>query len=120
MTQAQARSAGPEPETSPETAPRGEALSQTVVETQSLLAQTGYIASIELATAIHLSSTLARPLFLEGEAGTGKTAIAQALAQAHALPLVRLQCDEGLEQAEGRMTGMAMVDPTQEGAGDRC
>lgn len=103
MTQAQARSAGPKPETGPEiaqeTAPRGEALSQTVVETQSLLAQTGYIASIELATAIHLSSTLARPLFLEGEAGTGKTAIAQALAQAHDLPLVRLQCYEGLDQA---------------------
>jgi len=72
---------------------------RTVPETQAALEGTGYIAGTELATAIHLSTVLNRPLFLEGEAGTGKTAIAQALAQAYDLPLVRLQCYEGLDQA---------------------
>ena len=72
---------------------------QTVTATQTALADTGYIASTELATSIHLAMNLTRPLFLEGEAGTGKTAIAQAVAQALDLPLVRLQCYEGLDQA---------------------
>ncbi|MGB1156685.1 MAG: AAA family ATPase [Alphaproteobacteria bacterium] len=71
----------------------------SVEATRAALAETGYIANTELATALHLSTALSRPLFLEGEAGTGKTAVAQALAQALDLPLVRLQCYEGLDQA---------------------
>ena len=71
----------------------------SVDATRAALAETGYIANTELATALHLSTALSRPLFLEGEAGTGKTAVAQALAQALDLPLVRLQCYEGLDQA---------------------
>src|SRR6266511_2231293 len=64
------------------------------------LAATGYLADDGLATAGYLAITLRRPLFLEGEAGVGKTAFAQALAQAVGIPLVRLQCYEGLDAAQ--------------------
>lgn len=62
-----------------------------------LLAQ-GYVARRELATAAFLSLRLQRPLFLEGEPGTGKTEIAKALAAGLGRPLLRLQCYEGLDQ----------------------
>lgn len=61
------------------------------------LADAGYIAEESLATALYLASELSRPLLLEGEAGTGKTAIAAAAASAHAAELIRLQCYEGLD-----------------------
>jgi len=64
------------------------------------LAATGYLADDGLATAGYLALTLRRPLFLEGEAGVGKTAFAQALAQASGAHLVRLQCYEGLDAAQ--------------------
>ncbi|WP_077037547.1 MoxR family ATPase [Pelomonas sp. KK5] len=64
----------------------------------ALLAQ-GYVAQRELATAAFLAMRLARPLFLEGEPGTGKTEIAKSLAALLAKPLVRLQCYEGLDLA---------------------
>jgi MoxR-like ATPase len=64
------------------------------------LAATGYLADDGLATAGYLALTLGRPLFLEGEAGVGKTAFAQALAEATGAPLVRLQCYEGLDAAQ--------------------
>lgn len=63
-----------------------------------LLAQ-GYVAQRELATAAFLSLRLQRPLFLEGEPGTGKTEIAKALAAGLGRPLLRLQCYEGLDLA---------------------
>lgn len=63
------------------------------------LAAAGYIADAELATAISLMQLLRRPLLLEGEAGVGKTEVAQALAQAHSTELIRLQCYEGLDQS---------------------
>ena len=64
------------------------------------LAATGYLADDGLATAGYLALKLGRPLFLEGEAGVGKTAFAQALAEATGAPLVRLQCYEGLDAAQ--------------------
>ena len=64
------------------------------------LAATGYLADDGLATAGFLALRLRRPLFLEGEAGVGKTAFAQALARATGAHLVRLQCYEGLDAAQ--------------------
>jgi MoxR-like ATPase len=64
------------------------------------LAATGYLADDGLATAGYLALKLGRPLFLEGEAGVGKTAFAQALAEATGARLVRLQCYEGLDAAQ--------------------
>ena len=66
-------------------------------ETQALLAGTGYVCGRALATVVFLSLKLGRPLFLEGEAGVGKTEIAKALAQALGRRLIRLQCYEGLD-----------------------
>ncbi len=63
------------------------------------LAATGYLADEGLATAGFLALKLGRPLFLEGEAGVGKTAFAQALAAATGAAFVRLQCYEGLDAA---------------------
>jgi MoxR-like ATPase len=64
------------------------------------LAATGYLADDGLATAGYLALRLGRPLFLEGDAGVGKTAFAQALAQATGANFVRLQCYEGLDVAQ--------------------
>jgi len=63
------------------------------------LAEAGYIADAELATAIAIQQLLQRPLLLEGEAGVGKTEVAKALAQVHGTELIRLQCYEGLDQS---------------------
>jgi MoxR-like ATPase len=60
-------------------------------------AEVGYIAEPDLATAIVLMGRLQRPLLLEGEAGVGKTEVGKALAQTLSLPLIRLQCYEGLD-----------------------
>ena len=75
------------------------ALPRTVAETAALLAACGYIAGTELATTVHLSLALHRPLLLEGEPGTGKTEIAKALAQGLGRRLVRLQCYDGMDLA---------------------
>jgi MoxR-like ATPase len=61
---------------------------------------TGYLADVGLATAAFLAVRMGRPLFLEGEAGTGKTALAQALATLLDAPLIRLQCYEGIEASQ--------------------
>lgn len=66
---------------------------------ESLLAGQGYVASRALATVVFLSLKLGRPLFLEGEAGVGKTEIAKTLAAALGRRLIRLQCYEGLDAA---------------------
>lgn len=66
---------------------------------QALLGQTGYVCGRDLATVLFLSLKLGRPLFLEGEAGVGKTEVARALAIALGRPLIRLQCYEGLDTA---------------------
>ena len=71
----------------------------SIETTQALLAAAGYIADRRLATAVFLALELGRPLFLEGEAGVGKTELAKALAQGLGRPLIRLQCYEGLDVA---------------------
>jgi len=72
-------------------------LPATVAETEALLASGGYIADRELATTVHLALAMQRPLFLEGEPGTGKTEIAKVLAQGLNRRLVRLQCYDGMD-----------------------
>ena len=69
----------------------------TVDATLELLTAQDYVADRRLATAVFLALKLQRPLFLEGEAGVGKTEIAKVLASGLARPLVRLQCYEGLD-----------------------
>ncbi len=66
-------------------------------DVQQMLAGQGYVCGRALATALFLSLQLGRPLFLEGEAGTGKTEIAKAVATALGRRLIRLQCYEGLD-----------------------
>jgi len=70
---------------------------QSIDHLQAMLAGQGYVSERSLATAIYLALKLQRPLFLEGEAGVGKTEVALALAAALQRPLIRLQCYEGLD-----------------------
>ncbi|TIX04136.1 MAG: MoxR family ATPase [Mesorhizobium sp.] len=69
----------------------------TIDETLDLLTGADYVADRSLATVLFLSLRMRRPLFLEGEAGVGKTEIAKVLAQALGRRLIRLQCYEGLD-----------------------
>ena len=67
---------------------------------QTAMADQGYIASGDLAMALHLSLSLGRPLLLEGAAGVGKTEVARVLAAVEDTQLIRLQCYEGLDSAQ--------------------
>jgi len=74
-------------------------LPRNVAETSALLEAGGYVADAALATTVHLALTMNRPLFLEGEPGTGKTEIAKVLAAGLKRRLVRLQCYDGMDLA---------------------
>ena len=74
-------------------------LPASVADTARLLTDHGYIADRELATTVHLALSMRRPLFLEGEPGTGKTEIAKVLAAGLGRRLVRLQCYDGMDLA---------------------
>ncbi|WIV51190.1 MoxR family ATPase [Marivivens sp. LCG002] len=67
---------------------------------QTAMAGQGYVASDDLAMAVHLALTLGRPLLLEGAAGVGKTEIAKVLAAVNETKLIRLQCYEGLDASQ--------------------
>jgi MoxR-like ATPase len=73
------------------------AIPASIDETLSLLQKGGYVADRSLATVLYLSLKMKRPLFLEGEAGVGKTEIAKVLSSALGRKLIRLQCYEGLD-----------------------
>jgi MoxR-like ATPase len=75
------------------------ALPKSIDQTLELLARADYVAERSLATAVFLALKMGRPLFLEGEAGVGKTEIAKVLAGSLDRSLVRLQCYEGLDVA---------------------
>src|ERR1044072_9891537 len=76
------------------------ALPKAIDETQALLAAGEYVADRSLATSLFLSLAMRRPLFLEGEAGVGKTEIAKVIADSLGRELIRLQCYEGLDIAQ--------------------
>ena len=70
---------------------------QSIDDVQTQLGAENYICARPLATIVYLATQLGRPLFLEGEAGTGKTEIAKAIAASLGRRLIRLQCYEGLD-----------------------
>jgi len=80
-------------------AKRSTEVPNSIDDTATLLAEADYVAERSLATAVFLSLRMGRPLFLEGEAGVGKTEIAKVLATTLGRRLVRLQCYEGLDVA---------------------
>ena len=69
-------------------------------EVSEVLASTGYLSDEGLATITYLAITMGRPLLLEGEPGTGKTSLAEALAEGLQRPLIRLQCYEGIDASQ--------------------
>ncbi|MDZ7713242.1 MAG: MoxR family ATPase [Rhodovibrio sp.] len=99
------------------------ALPTSVDTTQELLSSGRYVADRSLSTVLYLSLALGRPLFLEGEAGTGKTEIAKVLADTLGRSLVRLQCYEGLDVAsavyEWNYARQMVEIRMSEAAGDR-
>src|SRR5215210_7053974 len=72
----------------------------SISDLQQALAAQQYVADRGLAVSLFLALRLGRPLFLEGEAGVGKTALAGAVAAALATDLIRLQCYEGLDVSQ--------------------
>src|SRR5438132_13810563 len=93
--------------------------------TLDLLAAADYLADLSLATVLFLALRMGRPLFLEGEAGVGKTEIAKVLSATLGRRLIRLQCYEGLDVAAAvyewnygaQMIAIRIAEA--EGAGDR-
>jgi MoxR-like ATPase len=71
----------------------------SVDDVKKRLAAVGYLASDSVATTVFIASELGKPLLVEGPAGVGKTALAQAVAEAEGASLVRLQCYEGVDEA---------------------
>ncbi|XBB65263.1 MoxR family ATPase [Nocardioides sp. WV_118_6] len=71
-----------------------------VADLAGRLEETGYLCDDDLATVLFLSLEMRRPLLLEGEPGTGKTALAEAIAEALDQPLIRLQCYEGIDATQ--------------------
>ncbi len=88
---------------------------------QAALGQENYVCGRALATVVFLAQRLGRPLFLEGEAGTGKTEIAKAIAASLGRRLIRLQCYEGLDAAsavyEWNFAGQMIAIRAAEAAG---
>jgi MoxR-like ATPase len=72
----------------------------TATDLGAALGRTGYLADEALSTVAWLALRLGRPLLMEGEPGTGKTALAEALAETMDLPLIRLQCYEGIDASQ--------------------
>jgi MoxR-like ATPase len=79
---------------------RPRAATDSPAELAAALRSTGYLADDGLATATFLAMRMNRPLFCEGEPGTGKTALAQALAQVLGAELIRLQCHDGIDASQ--------------------
>src|SRR3978361_694088 len=98
-------------------------LPASIEETLALLRRADYVGDRPLATVLFRMLRMGRPLFLEGEAGVGKTEIAKVLAAGLGRPLIRLQCYEGLDTAsavyEWNHAAQMMAIRLAEAAGDR-
>lgn len=100
-------------------------LPMSIEEVADELASHRYIADRSLAVTIHLALQLGRPLFLEGEAGVGKTEVAKVLSAILGQPLLRLQCYEGLDAGHAiyewdyarQMLAIRLIEARGEGAG---
>lgn len=94
----------------------------SIEDTLKLLDEAGYVADRSLATVLHLALKMKRPLFLEGEAGVGKTEIAKVLSKTLGRDLIRLQCYEGLDISsavyEWNYTAQMVEIRVAEAAGD--
>ena len=103
----------------------GSKLPDSIDATLGLLAKADYVADRSLATVLYLALKMGRPLFLEGEAGVGKTEIAKVLSTALGRRLIRLQCYEGLDVSAAvyewnygaQMIAIRMAEA--QGAGDK-
>jgi MoxR-like ATPase len=73
---------------------------QSIEEVEAGLGATGYIANRQISTAVYLSHHLQKPILVEGPAGVGKTELARSVATWLGLPLVRMQCYEGLDESK--------------------
>src|SRR5688500_18459198 len=69
-------------------------------DVRAKLAEAGYLADGSIATVVHLADRLGKPLLVEGPAGVGKTELAKAISTSTGMPLVRLQCYEGVDEAK--------------------
>lgn len=102
-------------------------LPQSIAQTSTLLDNAGYVADQALSTVLFLSLKMKRPLFLEGEAGVGKTEIAKVLSSMLDRPLIRLQCYEGLDIANAvyewnypaQMVAIRLGEASGEAVGNR-
>jgi len=72
----------------------------SIEQIESGFKQTGYISSESISTSVYISNNLMKPLLVEGPPGVGKTELARALSEYTGLPLIRLQCYEGLDEAK--------------------
>ena len=77
-----------------------EALAHSVASLQTAFEAQNYICSNSIATAVYLAFHLGKPVLIEGPPGVGKTELAKTTAQLFDLPLIRLQCYEGLDESK--------------------
>src|SRR5580698_795878 len=115
----------------------GPPLFSSVAEVRDRLAAVGYLADDGIAGVVHLADRLAKPVLVEGPAGTGKTELAKSVARVTGSRLIRLQCYEGLDESKAlyewnykkqllRIQAQRVVDdagspgsvPSSDGAGD--
>ena len=82
-----------------------EKLAGSVASLQASFEEHRYICSDEIATAVFLAYQLRKPILIEGPPGVGKTELAKTAAEMFALPLIRLQCYEGLDESRPSMNG---------------
>ena len=106
----------------PSPSPQASPVPTSIDATLALLEAGGYVGERSLATVLFLALRMGRPLFLEGEAGVGKTEIAKVLSATLRRPLIRLQCYEGLDVAsavyEWNYAGQMMAIRLAEAAGE--